>query len=123
MAPFFSFERRLIALARELIDRYSSRKRKERSACFLAKKCAVPDDVRLGSEGNHVPKIVSNNRRCRKCSRKGQEKEDPLHVYRMRCPLVDCSVLTHLFSWQIITIKFNFLYDGEWFLGKYSSHP
>ncbi|GFU33203.1 hypothetical protein TNCV_4157061 [Trichonephila clavipes] len=43
-------------------------------ACFQAKKCVVPDDVRLASVRNHISKIVSNYRRCRKCSRKGQEK-------------------------------------------------
>ncbi|GFT66242.1 piggyBac transposable element-derived protein 4 [Trichonephila clavipes] len=62
------------ALARQLIDRYSSRKRKERPASFQEKKCVVPDDGRLASVGNHVPKMVSNDRRCRKFSGKGQEK-------------------------------------------------
>ncbi|GFW09585.1 piggyBac transposable element-derived protein 4 [Trichonephila clavipes] len=35
-----------IALARQLIDGYSSRKRKGHPASFQAKKCVVPDDVR-----------------------------------------------------------------------------
>ena len=30
------------------------------SASFQAKKCAVPDYVRLASVGNHMPKMVSN---------------------------------------------------------------
>ncbi|GFX66049.1 piggyBac transposable element-derived protein 4 [Trichonephila clavipes] len=60
-----------IALARQLIDGYSSRKRKGRPASFQAKKCVVPDDVRLASGGNHMTKMVSNYRRCGKCSRKG----------------------------------------------------
>ncbi|GFV48095.1 uncharacterized protein TNCV_3027791 [Trichonephila clavipes] len=63
-----------IALARQLIDRYSSRKRKGHPASFQVKKRAVPDDVRLASVRNHMPKMLSNYRRCRKCNRKGQEK-------------------------------------------------
>ncbi|GFW95572.1 hypothetical protein TNCV_1722701 [Trichonephila clavipes] len=39
------------------------------------KKCIAPDDVRLASVENHMPKIASNYRRCRKCHRKGQEKK------------------------------------------------
>ncbi|GFU18398.1 uncharacterized protein TNCV_1980791 [Trichonephila clavipes] len=46
----------LQALARLLIDGYSSRKRKGRPASFQAKKCVVPDDVRLASVGNHMPR-------------------------------------------------------------------
>ncbi|GFX82995.1 piggyBac transposable element-derived protein 4 [Trichonephila clavipes] len=62
------------ALARHLIDAYSSRKGKRRPASFQAKKRVVPDDARLSREGNHVPKMVSNYRRCRKYHRKGQDK-------------------------------------------------
>ncbi|GFX23599.1 piggyBac transposable element-derived protein 4 [Trichonephila clavipes] len=43
-------------------------------ASFQAKKWVVPDDVSVASVGNHMPKMVSNYRQCRKCSRKGQEK-------------------------------------------------
>ncbi|GFT45931.1 hypothetical protein TNCV_2250691 [Trichonephila clavipes] len=32
--------------------------RKGRPSSFQAKKCAVPDDVRLASGGNHMPKMV-----------------------------------------------------------------
>ncbi|GFX38477.1 piggyBac transposable element-derived protein 4 [Trichonephila clavipes] len=63
-----------IALVRQLIDGYSSRKRKERPASFQARKCVVPDDVRSASVGNHMSKMVSNYRQCREHSRKGQEK-------------------------------------------------
>ncbi|GFY05569.1 piggyBac transposable element-derived protein 4 [Trichonephila clavipes] len=63
-----------IALACQLIDRYSTRKRKGRPANFQAKKCVVPDDMRLASLGKHMPNIVFIYRRYRKCSRKGQEK-------------------------------------------------
>ncbi|GFV54948.1 piggyBac transposable element-derived protein 4 [Trichonephila clavipes] len=63
-----------IALTRQLIDGYSSRKRKGRPASFQVKKCVVPDDVRLTSVENPIPKMVSNYGRCRKCNRKGQEK-------------------------------------------------
>ncbi|PRD35301.1 UNVERIFIED_CONTAM: hypothetical protein NCL1_11913 [Trichonephila clavipes] len=53
-----------IALPSQLIDGYSSRKRKGRPAGFQAKKCVVPDDVRLANVGNHIPKMLSNCRRC-----------------------------------------------------------
>ncbi|GFU80741.1 piggyBac transposable element-derived protein 4 [Trichonephila clavipes] len=59
-----------IALARQLIDGYSSRKRNGHPASFQVK-CVVPDDVSLESVRNHMPKMVSNYRRS---SRKGQEK-------------------------------------------------
>ncbi|GFW93254.1 transposable element Tcb2 transposase [Trichonephila clavipes] len=52
-----------IVLARQLIDGYSSRKRKGRNASFQVKKCVVPDDVRVASVRNHMPKMVSNYRR------------------------------------------------------------
>ncbi|GFX20509.1 piggyBac transposable element-derived protein 4 [Trichonephila clavipes] len=51
-----------IALPCQLIHGYSS----GRPSSFQAKKCVVPDDVRLASVGNHLPKMVSNYRRCRK---------------------------------------------------------
>jgi len=51
-----------LALTRQLIDGYSLRKKKGRPTTFQAKKCVVPDDVRLASEGNHIPKMVSNYR-------------------------------------------------------------
>ncbi|XP_035206323.1 piggyBac transposable element-derived protein 4-like [Stegodyphus dumicola] len=50
------------------------RKRRGRPASFQAKLCAVPDDIRLANVGNHMPKMASNYRRCRKCSTKAQEK-------------------------------------------------
>ncbi|GFT45910.1 piggyBac transposable element-derived protein 4 [Trichonephila clavipes] len=51
-----------IALARQLIDGYSSRKKKGRPTSFQAKQCVVPDDVRLATVGNYVPKMLSSNR-------------------------------------------------------------
>ncbi|XP_035227169.1 piggyBac transposable element-derived protein 4-like [Stegodyphus dumicola] len=62
-----------IALARQLTDGYSSKKR-GRPASFQAKRCAVPDDIRIANVGNHMPEMASNYRRCRKCSTKTQEK-------------------------------------------------
>ncbi|GFV94962.1 hypothetical protein TNCV_1029601 [Trichonephila clavipes] len=49
-------------------------KKKERTSCFQVKKCVVPDGVCLASVRIYMPKMVSNYRRCRKCSRKRQEK-------------------------------------------------
>ncbi|GFV15755.1 piggyBac transposable element-derived protein 4 [Trichonephila clavipes] len=57
-----------IALARQLINGYSPRKRKRRPASFQAKKSVVPDDVRIASVVNRMPKIAYKYRRCRKCS-------------------------------------------------------
>ncbi|GFX66100.1 piggyBac transposable element-derived protein 4 [Trichonephila clavipes] len=51
-----------IALARQLIDGYSSRKCNGRSASFQVKTCVVSDDTRLASVGNHTPKIAFNCR-------------------------------------------------------------
>ncbi|GFV39764.1 hypothetical protein TNCV_869391 [Trichonephila clavipes] len=65
---------KLSTLARQLMDEYSVRKRKGCPASFQAKKYVVLDDVRLARVENHMPKMISNYRRCRKCSRKGQEK-------------------------------------------------
>ncbi|GFX43490.1 piggyBac transposable element-derived protein 4 [Trichonephila clavipes] len=76
-----------IALARLLIDGYSSRKRKGRPASFQARKFVVPDDACLPSERNHMPKMVSNYRRCRKCSRKKQEKRTHYMCAEYHVPL------------------------------------
>ncbi|GFU71723.1 transposable element Tc1 transposase [Trichonephila clavipes] len=50
--------------------RYSSRKRKAHRATFQGKKCAVLDDVRLASVGNHMPKMpqreIANNQSVRR---------------------------------------------------------
>ena len=51
-----------ITLAHQLIDGYSSRKRKGLLASFRVKKCLVPYDMCLASVRNHMPKIVSNER-------------------------------------------------------------
>ena len=119
----------------------------------------------LGKWGNRVSKMVPKYRRCRKCSRKGQEKkayymcaefDDPLciticfssfygkytqlnyilaiiHFFCHRNYLsIKFNILNHriniwnfideLFRWQkkrkLVVMKLNFLYDGEWFLGK-----
>ncbi|GFV15384.1 piggyBac transposable element-derived protein 4 [Trichonephila clavipes] len=52
-----------IALARQLIDGYSSRKREGHPTNFQSKKCVVPDDARFASVRNHTLKMVSNYRR------------------------------------------------------------
>ncbi|GFT07779.1 piggyBac transposable element-derived protein 4 [Trichonephila clavipes] len=64
-----------LPLPRQLIDGYSSRNGKGHLASFQANKYVVLDDVLLARAGNHTPKRVSNYRRCRKWSRKGQEKK------------------------------------------------
>ncbi|GFY15520.1 transposable element Tcb1 transposase [Trichonephila clavipes] len=52
-----------IALARQLIDKYFSRKKKPLPSSIQVKKSVVPDHERLASVGNHMPEIVSNYRR------------------------------------------------------------
>ncbi|GFT79080.1 hypothetical protein TNCV_3094431 [Trichonephila clavipes] len=102
-------------LDRQLKDGYSSRKRKGPPASFQAKKCVVLDDVRIASVGTHLPKKVSNYRRCRIGSRKGQE-EDPFICAEWVVPLNIATCFSFLMA-------NNFLYDIEWFLRKYSTHP
>ncbi|GFV92257.1 hypothetical protein TNCV_3951121 [Trichonephila clavipes] len=63
-----------ISLACQLVDRFSSRKRKRRPGSFQAKKYVVVDNVHLASVGNHMPKIVSSYSRYRKYHIKEQEK-------------------------------------------------
>ncbi|GFY12326.1 piggyBac transposable element-derived protein 4 [Trichonephila clavipes] len=87
MTLTFSFERRRIALARPLIQGYSSRKREGRSASLKAKNCVVLVDVRFSSEEIHMPKMVTNYRRFRKCSRKGQEKRTRYVCSELDVPL------------------------------------
>ncbi|GFU11097.1 piggyBac transposable element-derived protein 4 [Trichonephila clavipes] len=85
-----------IALAHQLIDEYSSRQRKRRHASFQGRKCTVPDNIRLACVGNHMPKVVSNYRICRKCSRKGQEKMTRYMCAECSVPMRICNV-SHLF--------------------------
>ncbi|GFV50078.1 hypothetical protein TNCV_2354631 [Trichonephila clavipes] len=51
-------------LAGQLIDRDSSRKRKGGRTRFQEETRVVPDDARLASEGNHMPNMASNYRKC-----------------------------------------------------------
>ncbi|GFV85487.1 piggyBac transposable element-derived protein 4 [Trichonephila clavipes] len=78
-----------IAVARQLIDGYSSRKRKGCLASFQASNCIAPDDVRLASVENHRSKMISNyRRRCVKCSRKEQKKRTRRMSAEVRSPLL-----------------------------------
>ncbi|KAG5883896.1 hypothetical protein JTB14_007784 [Gonioctena quinquepunctata] len=63
-----------IALVRQLIGGYSSRKRRGKPVQFLANKKTVPDEVRLTSVGAHFPE-QGTYRRCRICSTKSNEKQ------------------------------------------------
>ncbi|GFX24129.1 piggyBac transposable element-derived protein 4 [Trichonephila clavipes] len=63
-----------VALTRQLIDGYSSRKSKGRPASFQAKEWIALDDVGLVNVGSHMSKMVYNYRRYRKYSTKGQKK-------------------------------------------------
>ncbi|GFV38814.1 piggyBac transposable element-derived protein 4 [Trichonephila clavipes] len=78
-----------ITLVRPLIGGYTSRKRKGRPASFQAKKCVAPDDVCLHNVGNHMPKLVSNKRRCMKRNRKTQEKRT--HYMCAECDVPMCT--------------------------------
>ncbi|GFX19869.1 hypothetical protein TNCV_1434301 [Trichonephila clavipes] len=63
---------------RSPVGRYKTvinvRKRKGRPASFQEKMRIIPDDGFLASVINHMPMMVSNCRRVRKCRKKGQEK-------------------------------------------------
>jgi len=63
-----------IHLSRQLITGFSSRKCRGQKPVFLAKKCKVPDDVRLAFVGVHQPVLGDTYRRCRHCSTKVGEK-------------------------------------------------
>ncbi|GFT53263.1 piggyBac transposable element-derived protein 4 [Trichonephila clavipes] len=60
-----------IALARQLIHGYSSRKRKGCPDSFQANKCVVPDDVLLASGANYMPKMFSNSGNVAEWDKKG----------------------------------------------------
>ncbi|GFY07868.1 hypothetical protein TNCV_4288041 [Trichonephila clavipes] len=64
---------------------WCSNKRKGGLASFHAKEYVIKDYVRLASVENRIPKMISSYRRCRKCSRKGQEK-------RTRFMCAECDV-------------------------------
>ncbi|GFU47424.1 uncharacterized protein TNCV_3109091 [Trichonephila clavipes] len=57
----------------------------------------------LASVGNHMPKMVSNYRRCRKYSRKGQEKRSRYMCAEWDVPLCIATCFSRLFIWQIET--------------------
>ncbi|GFV70966.1 hypothetical protein TNCV_2355101 [Trichonephila clavipes] len=89
----YIFWMRISALARQLIDGYSPRKMKGCHASFQAKECVVLDDVRLNSVGNHMPKMVSNERRCEN-EAEGTRKENLLHVQNVIFPLCIATCLS-----------------------------
>ncbi|GFV52995.1 hypothetical protein TNCV_2876611 [Trichonephila clavipes] len=70
------------------------KKKEKRPASFQANKGVVLNDVRLTSAGNHLPKIVSNCIRCRKCSRKGQEKRTRSLTYVQNVMFVSLGIAT-----------------------------
>ncbi|GFV36099.1 hypothetical protein TNCV_346151 [Trichonephila clavipes] len=74
-------------------------KKKERisRASSQVKKCVVPDDARLASVGNHIPKMLSNDIRCRKCSKKGQEKRTRYLCPECDVPLCIATCFSHIF--------------------------
>ncbi|CAH1962173.1 unnamed protein product [Acanthoscelides obtectus] len=64
-----------INLARQLINGYTSRKRRNKPVQFLSNKRAVPDEVRLADVGKHLPIQQATYKRCRLCSTKAAEKK------------------------------------------------
>lgn len=75
-----------IALTRQLIGGYSSRKRRGKPVQFLANKKTVPDEVRLVSVGTHFPE-KGTYRRCRICSTKANEKRTQFTCSQCEVPV------------------------------------
>nr|CAH7761068.1 unnamed protein product [Callosobruchus chinensis] len=74
-------------LARQLINGYSSKKRRNRPVFFLSNKRAVPDEVRLSEVGKHLPIQDATYKRCRLCSTKAQEKRTRFVCSSCKVPL------------------------------------
>nr|CAI5821849.1 unnamed protein product [Callosobruchus analis] len=76
-----------INLARQLVNGYSSKKRRNRPVFFLPNKRAVPDEVRLSEVGKHLPIQDATYKRCRLCSTKAQEKRTRFICSSCKVPL------------------------------------
>lgn len=77
-----------LRLAKQLIGNYTFRKRRGRkvSALYLSKKGKVPDDVRLVSVGEHMPKETTW-RRCRFCSTGASQRRTRFECSKCKVPL------------------------------------
>lgn len=77
-----------LRLAKQLIGNFSFRKRRSRKlpVVYLSKKGKVPDDVRLISVGEHIPKD-SSWRRCRLCSTAASQKRTRFECSKCKVPL------------------------------------
>jgi len=76
-----------INLARQLVDGYSSRKRRNKPVLFLANKRAIPEEVRLSEVGKHLPIQNQTYKRCRLCSTKAAEKRTRYSCSSCQVPL------------------------------------
>nr|CAI5851117.1 unnamed protein product [Callosobruchus analis] len=76
-----------INLARQLVNGYSSKKRRNRPVFFLPNKRAVPDEVHLSEVGKHLPIQDATYKRCRLCSTKAQEKRTRFICSSCKVPL------------------------------------
>lgn len=69
-----------LKLARQLIAGFSSRNKRGVKPLFVVHKkpghVGVPNEVRLQSVGNHIPKPSETRRRCRLCSTKQKQKKN-----------------------------------------------
>ncbi|CAH1961300.1 unnamed protein product [Acanthoscelides obtectus] len=74
-------------LARQLINGYTSRKRRNKPVQFLSNKRAVPDEVRLADVGKHLPIQQATYKRCRLCSTKAAEKRTRYMCSSCQVPL------------------------------------
>lgn len=87
-----------LRLAKQLIDGFSSRKRRGRPVNYVSKKFDVPNDVKYANVGSHLPIVNNNYRRCRHCSTKEAEKRTRYTCSGCEVPLCikDCFQKFHV---------------------------
>lgn len=76
-----------INLARQLIQGFTSRKRRNKPVVFLGNKRSIPPEVRLSGVGSHMPNLQKTYRRCRLCSTKANEKRTKYTCSSCEVPL------------------------------------
>lgn len=76
-----------INLARQLINGFTSKKRRNKPVMFLPNKRTVPEEVRLSDVGKHLPVQTATYKRCRLCSTKAHEKRTRYTYSSCQVPL------------------------------------
>lgn len=80
-----------LRLARQLINGFTSRKRRGRPANFQNKKKSIPEEVKFVNVGRHWPGKGPTSRRCKHCSTKKHEKRTRFLCTNCTVPLcIEC---------------------------------